>query len=165
MKRELSDHAHAAKLIRAKLKQHNIPARVRASTFAMGSSVDVDVENQPPWVFAEIKRFASRFQYGHFDGMQDLYEYSNSRDDIPQVKFVMVSNKFSKEMHQKAYDYLRQNFADFEGAPEKYTSAGSFRAGDSYATDRIWQVLNGSLDQRCSGLKFWVKPHIKLEAA
>jgi hypothetical protein len=31
------------------------------------------------------------YQYGHFNGMEDIYEYSSMIPDLPQVKFVQIS--------------------------------------------------------------------------
>jgi hypothetical protein len=38
-----------------------------------------------------------KYQYGHFDGMQDMYINSNSRDDLPQSKYVKTGRKMSDE--------------------------------------------------------------------
>jgi len=89
----LSTHAQAAKMIRTELKKRGIKARVIASSASMTSSVDVYVCNQPKEVFEEIESFANKFQYGHFDGMTDCYEYSNTDENLPQVKFVFCYNE------------------------------------------------------------------------
>jgi hypothetical protein len=31
-----------------------------------------------------------KYQYGHFNGMEDIYEYSNNNDAIPQTKYLFV---------------------------------------------------------------------------
>jgi len=107
MTKKLSNHAHAAKLIRAELKKNGIKARVRASTASMTSSVDVYIlEDILPATLTEIKAFVGQFEYGHFDGMTDCYEYSNTRDDLPQVKFAFVHVEYSDEIKQEIRDYL-----------------------------------------------------------
>lgn len=157
----LSDHAAAAKQIRTMLKKHSIKATVRASQSSMTDSVDVTIFAEPPWVVEAIKSFANRYQYGHFDGMIDCYEYSNTRNDIPQVKFIFVDNKFTTKDRQRAYDYLRANFAGYEDAPPDVEDSGNYRVNDSWADQEIWQVLTGALDKR-SSCKYWHKPQIKL---
>lgn len=84
MKKQLTEHAAAAKMIRTELKKHGIKATVRAKAYAGGESITVTVNNELPATYKAIKAYCSRFQYGHFDGMQDLYEYSNHSDDLPQ---------------------------------------------------------------------------------
>ena len=70
MTKQISDHAHAAKLIRAELKKNGIAARVKAHTASMTSSVNVYLTNcEAPWVVEAITAFVNRFQYGHFDRM------------------------------------------------------------------------------------------------
>ena len=131
MSKSLSDHAHAAKLIRAELKTHAIKGRVKASTSSMTSSVDVYLENcEPPWIFKAVETFANRFQYGHFDGMTDCYEYSNTNEGRPQVKFVFVHTGRSDADRKRAWDYLRKHFPDGAGGPFNPAEAGKSRSGD-----------------------------------
>lgn len=117
MTKKLSDHAAAAKIIRAELKRHGIKAQVRARSYAGGSSVDVNLlEDVLPATLREIKAFVSRFQYGHFDGMTDSYEYSNRSEDLPQVRFAFVNPHYSDELRADAEAYVReiQGIAEYE---------------------------------------------------
>ena len=125
----ISDHAAAAKRIRAELKKHGIKAKVRAHTASMTSSVDVTIyQDLTPAAFKEIQSFCDQFESGHFDGMTDCYEYSNSREDLPQVKFIFVSVVYSDDIKAKAKAYI----ANINGI-------------DDYERDRYeWMALNGS---------------------
>lgn len=92
-KREITPHAAAAKAIREELKakfpDHKFS--VRSSSFSMGNSVDVLCPaSLDPDKVDEVQAIAGKYQAGHFDGMNDIYETSNRRDDLPQVKFVHV---------------------------------------------------------------------------
>ena len=78
-----------------KEKYPSIKFSVTSSNFAGGNSVDVDWNLGP--TTDEIEKFISQYQYGHFDGMIDMYEYSNIRKDIPQAKYVMPRRKFRTE--------------------------------------------------------------------
>ena len=158
MTKQLSEHARAAKLIRAELKKHNIKGIIRASIYAGGDSVNVSLTNcEAPWTVEAITKFCNQFQMGHFDGMIDCYEYSNRNDDLPQVKFVFIANGRSDADRQRAWDYLRNNFGGYEDAPTSFEDAGSFRANDQWADSAIHQVLNGSMDARSCGIQFWHK--------
>ena len=107
MTKQISQHAAAAKMIRKELKDRGIKASVRASTASMTSSVDVDIKQDlHPDAVAEIKAFVDQFQYGSFDGMQDLYEYTNRRDDLPQVKYTFVRVEYSDEIKQAVAKYI-----------------------------------------------------------
>lgn len=109
MTRTLSSHAAAAKMIRAELKKQGIKARVRARTASMMTAVDVTIlQDVLPATLKQIEVFVGQFEYGHFDGMTDCYEYSNSRDDIPQVKFAHVSVEYSDELKAAAKAYVAE---------------------------------------------------------
>ncbi len=161
MTKQISDHAAAAKLIRAELKKNGIKASVRASTASMTSSVNINLNDcVAPWVIKEIKLFCSQFQYGDFDGMTDSYNYSNTRDDLPQVRFVFVHNGRSDDDRQRAYDYLRSGFAGYENAPAKYEDAANEMFGSEWVSTEVHQVLTGCMDARSVGTKFWTKPKV-----
>ena len=111
MTKQLSTHAAAAKMIRQHLKSIGVPGKVKASSYSMGSSVRVEVSDITPAVRKELQAFVDQFQYGHFDGMNDYYEISNSRDDIPQVKYTFLEVDYSDELGQKAYDFICNRFS------------------------------------------------------
>ena len=130
MKKQMSEHARAAKAIRAICKEMGLKARVKSSSYSMGSSVRVVLENPKQGQQEELEGNISKYQYGHFDGMVDMYELSNYRDDIPQVKFVQVSARYSNEIKQAAWDHVRNIYAEAEEAPELYEDAGRWRASN-----------------------------------
>ena len=89
----MTPHAAAAKAIRAELKAAfpNDKFSVRSESFSMGNAVTIRYPNG--LLTHEVKRveaIAGAYQEGHFDGLNDIYELSNCRDDLPQVKFVHV---------------------------------------------------------------------------
>lgn len=90
MARTLTPHAAAAAAIRKDLKAAypTVAFTVRSDSFSGGNSVDVTWTDGP--IDDAVEAIVKPYQYGHFDGSIDLYELSNRRDDIPQVKFVQV---------------------------------------------------------------------------
>lgn len=97
----------AGQLVKQFVKK-NFPqylCRVKADHFSMGNSLDVYVTTQtggsiPPHNFEKINEFANLWEYGKFDGMTDMYEYTNegitSDNGTPLkagVKYVMVNNR------------------------------------------------------------------------
>lgn len=92
-----SSHAGAAKTLKAELQTAfpGIKFSVKSDSFSMGDSVNVSYEDGPAYHI--VDDIASKYQYGHFNGMEDIYEYSNRRDDLPQSKYVHVSRSQSKE--------------------------------------------------------------------
>lgn len=89
-KRELTPWAAAAKAIRGELKEAfpETKFKVTSTSFSMGDAVDVRWTGGPS--VEEVEQFTRKYQYGHFDGMTDIYDMSNSRDDLPQAKYVQT---------------------------------------------------------------------------
>lgn len=148
-KRQLTQAAQVAKIIRAKLRENGIAATVRSENFSMGNSVCVTLTGDPlPATVARVKQYCGQFQYGHFDGMTDMYENSNLRNDIPQTKFMTVTVDYSPNIKQQAYDFARRYYADLEDAPKRYTDAGNFRAPrvGEFAQNTVYRILGGSID-------------------
>lgn len=145
MKKEISSHAGAAKMIRAYMKANGIAGSVRSSSYSMGSSVNVNVQDLNPDQYAELKSYVNQFQYGHFDGMYDIYEMSNNREDIPQVKYAFVNNKMSDELAQKIYDFAKGYFAGMEDAPENFQESYKFynKKFDQYGNHLVGKLFMG----------------------
>jgi hypothetical protein len=43
----------------------------------------------------EVQNIVGKYEMGYFDGMNDIYEYNNHRDDIPQCKYVFTTRDYS----------------------------------------------------------------------
>jgi len=111
--RKKNEHSSAmlcANAIKKELKTKfpNIKFSVKSQNFAGGNSVTIrytDGTAKP-----EVEDVTRKYQYGHFDGSIDLYEYSNTRKDIPQAKYVMVERDFSPEAKQKLMKVLAKEY-------------------------------------------------------
>jgi Large polyvalent protein associated domain 29 len=99
--------AECASAIRKELKKEfpTIKFSVTSSNFSGGDSVDIS------WVDGvtdiQVSELVRKYQYGHFNSMDDIYELSNSREDIPQVKFVQTNRKISVQVSDSVYTSLR----------------------------------------------------------
>jgi len=145
--------AQAAALIRKELKKHGVKASVKSENYSMGSSVRVTMEDELPAIVAKIKVFAAKFQYGHFDGMNDIYEYSNDNPDLPQAKHVFVQCHYSKQYEQEAWEMVRSSLHGMDAFDADYRNVNNHDA-----TQHVFRVLNGSDDF----VGFWAtkKPRI-----
>jgi hypothetical protein len=96
-----SSHAAAAAALRTELKTAfpGIRFSVTSDSFAGGDAVRVSWTDGP--TTAEVKEFSGKYQYGNFNGMEDIYEYTNSREDIPQAKYVTESRSASDEITEQ----------------------------------------------------------------
>lgn len=154
--------AQAAAMIRKHLKSHGIACSVKSRNFSMGDAVDVDIVDQLPATEKLVREYCAQFQYGQFDGMTDSYDFTNSRDDIPQAKYVHVHNKMSDTLRQEAWTFIRNRFAGMEEAPELVAQAGSYysKKWQAYGSDLLWRVLNGTW-----GNDFWLTKKPRVQAA
>ena len=97
----------AGQLVKQFVKK-NFPqyvVKVKSASFSGGNSLDVYVSTKiggsiPPHVFHQVNEFANLWEYGKFNGMIDLYEYTNdgitSDNGTPLkagVKYVHVNNR------------------------------------------------------------------------
>lgn len=90
--------AQAAHTIKAELKKEfpGIKFSVSSDTYSMGNSVRISWTDGP--TTSQVEKICDKYQYGHFNGMEDIYEFSNNRADIPQAKYVQYSRHQSEEI-------------------------------------------------------------------
>lgn len=90
-----------------------------------GSAVYVDWTDGP--FESDVKDVVYKYQAGHFDGMTDCYEYGNSRNDIPQVRFVFTKREVSRQLYQEYADLLEASQGEKILLVEKtYPSGGTY---------------------------------------
>jgi hypothetical protein len=96
-RRQPTEHAQTAKAIRTVLKAAypRIPFSVTSESYSGGNAVRIHWTDGP--ASAAVEALTDRHEQGHFDGMIDLYEYSNVRKDIPQVKYITTQRAHSPE--------------------------------------------------------------------
>jgi len=114
MKRELSNHAKAAKKIRIELKTNfpGVTFSVKSRCYTGGTSVDVEWLDGPGKDQVDI--ITSKYQQGHFNSMEDIYEYSNKKSDLPQVKYIQIHRDWSYETLTKMKEYIKFNYEGWE---------------------------------------------------
>lgn len=109
-----SIHAQTAKAIRQELKTSfpNTKFSVRSESFSMGNAVRIGWTDGV--TIEQVKEITEKYEYGHWDGRSDIYELSNHRDDIPQVKWVSWNRKASDQVKDRITDHIRNNYPDCE---------------------------------------------------
>jgi hypothetical protein len=132
--------AIAAAEIRKRLKAANIKATVKCENFAGGNAVNINLFDEPPWIVKQASDIAEPFEYGHFDGMTDCYQYSNKRPDLPaQVKYVHVNVSTSDELCQRIYTFIRGYYAEAATFPEDCKDAAQIRLHDTWMSNVVWR--------------------------
>ena len=127
-----SEVARCAAEIRKILKEKNIKASVRSRQFSMGNSVDVEIkEIIDPEVYKALQKELAKYKYGNFNGMEDIYECNNVKEDIPQTKFLSIEYNF--RLQDEALEKL-----------EKFVR-GKVNLGYSHNPDFEYKRMTGDL--------------------
>lgn len=75
---------------------------IRYRAFAGGDSVDVSAVNLVKAEREKLEGILREYQYGKFDGMQDLYEYDREpATKSRQAKFVSLSHEWTQDMKER----------------------------------------------------------------
>lgn len=118
-----TEAAKTAKSIREELKKvfPTVKFKVTSETYSMGDSVRISYEDGP--LLELVTEITKKYQYGHFDGMTDMYENSNSRNDIPQTKYVFANRKMSESVKQELITFCKgyyEGFTDYDSYNDRF---------------------------------------------
>lgn len=107
-----SSSANCATAIREELKKEfaGVKFKVTSQNFSGGDSVHISWSDGPTSL--EVSSVTSKYQYGRFDGMTDMYEYSNDREDLPQSKYVQTRREVSEDINAIVFDSLRKFYSE-----------------------------------------------------
>lgn len=108
--RTLTQAALAAKQIKQDLKKAfpDVVFSVKSDNFSMGDSVNVSWTDGP--LEEQVEELICQYEYGKFNGMEDIYEYTNRRDDIPQTKYLMCSRKRSLQTEEQLTAIINEHY-------------------------------------------------------
>jgi len=121
-----SSHAATAAAIKEELKKAfpNTKFSVKSSSFAGGNDVCVNWDNGQ--TVKQVEEITRKYQYGSFNGMEDIYEYTNNREDIPQAKYVSENRHISEELTKEVENELMkvckfspEQIADYRDNPNQ----------------------------------------------
>lgn len=115
MTKQLSTAAQAAKMIRVELKKvfPTVKFSVTSQYYAGGNSIDVRWDNGP--TTKQVEEISGQYQYGQFNGLNDSYEHTNRRTDIPQVQYVMEQRRVTENIVNEAFEHIRYSWKCLEG--------------------------------------------------
>lgn len=101
IKKTMSEHAQTAAAIRKELKTE-FPKTKFKVTAPHYSSVSVSWENGPQE--KRIGNIVAKYQYGSFNGMEDIYEFDNENSSIPQARWVHWGRTTSDKILSDAFN-------------------------------------------------------------
>lgn len=112
---KISEHAQVAKLLKKKAKELGINVTSsRSKSFAGGDSVYLHFDSGSDNAVSQLKDYSHQFKRGHFNGMEDIYEYSNRRDDVPQTKYLFLQDDRADKILGDLAHYKTSWFANGE---------------------------------------------------
>ena len=106
--------SQAAKQIRDLLKKEfpNVKFTVKSDNYSNGNSIRVGYTNFLP--IEKITEKIKHYQYGEFNGMEDIYECSNCIENLPQTKYLFVERAMSEEVKIQILNEIRTTYKDCE---------------------------------------------------
>lgn len=153
-KKRLSDYATVARLCKAYLRSKGIKCAAQSKNFSMGDSVTITVYDLSPDKLNNIRLEFSKYQKGHYDSKFDIYEYSNTATGFPQTKFLHVINRYTLELKQRAWDFLRVTYlSDKIAIDADYAKSHLIEFPTGNVANTVRRLLSGD----CPGLSdaFW----------
>lgn len=69
---------------------------VRYSSFSMGDSVDVETLDLTKSEREHMKTLLNSYKSGHFNSMEDIFEYKSVQSKTRTAKYVSLNNRFSE---------------------------------------------------------------------
>lgn len=91
-----SNQAQAAQAIREELKANfkGIKFSVTSEGYSMGDNVNVSWQDGP--TSDQVEAITGKYQAGHFNGMEDIYEYDKNPANVPQTKYLFCTRSMSE---------------------------------------------------------------------
>jgi hypothetical protein len=129
---------------------------VRSRSYSGGDSIDINWTDGP--TTEVVEKISGKYQQGNFNGMEDIYEYSNSNvwpDVFGGAKYVMTNRSYSNEAYLQAVAEvekewgikLKVSYTSFNSA---YISNEDDKNVDDASNARYWsgsQLVNRKLSE------------------
>lgn len=131
----------AAQMIRKELKE-KFPTTKFSVRKRYYGTIDVNWVDGPS--SDQIKDITCKYQYGHFDGMTDMYENSNINDNLPQVKYVFEDRELSEEVKVQAHKDLLVKWAELIKNNDRNTYDPAIHSINPYC-HTVNELINVSL--------------------
>lgn len=124
-----SGHAAASAAIKEELKKvfPDTKFSVKSEGYSGGNSVRISWNDGP--TNEQVTEFTAKYQFGSFNGMEDIYEYTNSRSDIPQAKYVSESRGMSDEAKAILQPIADEMFEGFKKDNDDFKPYNCWDAG------------------------------------
>jgi hypothetical protein len=86
---------------------------VTGKSYAGGDSVRVSWTDGP--TEERVNNITCKYEYGSFDGMTDIYNYDNVRNDIPQTKYLFLNRSAGEQISVYLSNWIEKHFLEENG--------------------------------------------------
>lgn len=111
----MTNQATTAKQIRKELKA-NFKGIKFSVTAPYYGKVCISFENGVKT--ENVTDIVQKYKSGHYDGMNDIYEFSNKNEDVAQVEYISINRDFSEDMEALALKHLMNEYGSEESIKE-----------------------------------------------
>lgn len=149
------------------LKNFNI-SKIEISTDVFSGGDSMTVSYSSPERISELESFIKSFQEGHFNGMEDIYEYSD-KEEIIIDDFILQTYKYTSVYHKEGEGKRIKEEVVSNEEPQKeievidYSEKAIAVIGDTKPIKDLLKSLGGRFNFRLSCGAGWVFPKSKKE--
>jgi len=86
-----------------------------------------------------VNESIGKYKMGNFDGMTDSYDYSNRRDDIPQVQYIFTHRERSEELAAAEWEITKECYG-LDGGPQDW-----YHNFNMYGREIVWASIEGNM--------------------
>jgi hypothetical protein len=140
---------------------------IKTDSFSGGSSMDVTYYTPVP--IDSLESFIKRFQYGHFNSMEDIYESNRDKEAIILEEHILQDYKFVSARFKEAPAVEEAEAADIAPAPAgkiqivDYSEKAIAVIGETKAIKDQLKALGGAFNFRLKCGAGWIFSKKKLE--
>lgn len=120
--KKLSIVTQATKSIKTELKTIYPKTKFSLSTHVYANGTSIRVKWTDGATYEEIQNLIKKYQYGEYDPLEDCYRYTNTNDNLPQVKYVTAERTISEENYLIAFDLIKKCYEDCKDLADLDTS-------------------------------------------
>lgn len=147
------------------LKNFNI-SKIEVSTDVFSGGDSMDVSYYSPERIPEIESFIKSFQEGHFNGMEDIYEY-NDNSEIIMKGFILQTYKYTSVYHKEGEGKKQEEIKPLEEVKVEgieiidYSEKAVAVVGNTKPIKEELKSLGGRFNFRLSCGAGWIFPKSK----
>ena len=149
------------------LKNFNI-SKIEVSTDVFSGGDSMDVNYYSPERIPELESFIKSFQYGHFNGMEDIYEFNNNSEIIIEG-FILQTYKYTSVYHKEGEGKKQEEIKPLEEVKVEdieiidYSEKAVAVVGNTKPIKEELKSLGGRFNFRLSCGAGWIFPKSKRE--